>query len=96
MTQWIRILELIGGAAFALWQRRRQWSTAGYFRAACAGPYHGGGGGVLRDLLLGQTPPAVFSDPLYIAVCLVATVLFAAVSKRCKREDAPLRALRAL
>ena len=86
MTQWIRILELIGGAAFAL-------------SGAAAAMEHGldifgllvlalttaAGGGVLRDLLLGQTPPAVFSDPLYIAVCLAATVLFAAVISAAKR-----------
>lgn len=85
MTQWIRILELIGGAAFAL-------------SGAAAAMEHGldifgllvlalttaAGGGVLRDLLLGQTPPAVFSDPLYIAVpCCNGAVCRG--YKRCKK-----------
>lgn len=35
------------------------------------------GGGVLRDLILGSTPPLVFTDPFYVAVALVcANVVF--------------------
>lgn len=32
-------------------------------------------GGILRDLLLGRTPPAIFSDPLTVAVAAASAVL---------------------
>lgn len=86
MTQWIRILELIGGAAFALSGAATAMEHGlDIFGLLVLALTTAAGGGVLRDLLLGQTPPAVFSDPLYIAVCLVATVLFAAVISAAKR-----------
>ena len=37
------------------------------------------GGGVLRDLLLGQTPPNLFLQPVYISVAAVTSVLTLAV-----------------
>ena len=33
------------------------------------------GGGILRDVLLGRTPPAIFSDPLTVAVAAASAVL---------------------
>ena len=33
------------------------------------------GGGILRDLLLGRTPPAIFSDPLTVALAAVSAIL---------------------
>ena len=33
------------------------------------------GGGILRDVLLGRTPPAIFSDPLTAVLAVVASVL---------------------
>jgi uncharacterized membrane protein YeiH len=33
------------------------------------------GGGVLRDLIIGATPPAAFRDPLYLLIPLVAAVV---------------------
>jgi len=35
----------------------------------------GVGGGIIRDLLLGEAPPAVFQNELYFAVCIVAAVM---------------------
>ncbi len=61
------------------------------FGAACAGPYHGGGGGVLRDLLLGQTPPAVFSRPAVHCGVPCCNGAVCRGYKRCKREDALAR-----
>ena len=34
----------------------------------------GVGGGIIRDVLLGDTPPAVFQDERYLAVCLAGAV----------------------
>ena len=33
------------------------------------------GGGILRDLLLGRTPPAIFSDPLTVALAAASAIL---------------------
>lgn len=33
------------------------------------------GGGVLRDLIIGATPPAAFQDPLYLIIPMVAAVV---------------------
>ena len=33
------------------------------------------GGGVIRDLILGNTPPATFRDPIYATVALVAALV---------------------
>lgn len=35
----------------------------------------GVGGGILRDVLLGATPPAVFQDELYLVVCVCGGLL---------------------
>ena len=33
------------------------------------------GGGVLRDLVIGATPPAAFRDPLYLVIPLTSAVV---------------------
>ncbi len=35
----------------------------------------GVGGGILRDLLLGETPPLALRQPVYIAICILGAVL---------------------
>ena len=35
----------------------------------------GVGGGILRDLLLGETPPLALRQPMYIAICILGAVL---------------------
>lgn len=35
----------------------------------------GVGGGIIRDVLLGATPPAVFQDELYLVVCILGGLL---------------------
>ena len=35
----------------------------------------GVGGGLLRDLLLGSTPPVALRQPMYVGVCVVGAVL---------------------
>ena len=66
------ILEIIGTVAFA-------WSGAlagikrnmDIFGVAILGLVTAVGGGVIRDLVLGITPPATFTDPLYAMVAIV-------------------------
>ena len=46
------------------------------------------GGGVLRDVILGRTPPATFQDPLYAAVAVAAAlVLFLPGIRRLLTRD---------
>ncbi|HAK46720.1 MAG TPA: trimeric intracellular cation channel family protein [Spirochaeta sp.] len=45
----------------------------------------GVGGGIFRDLLLGDTPPAAFRDETYFIVCIAAGVLAALLASRIAR-----------
>lgn len=74
----LRVFEIIGTVAFALsgamtgLQKRMD-----IFGVAILGLTTAVGGGVIRDIVLGQTPPAMFSDPLYALVAIgVAIVAF--------------------
>lgn len=70
------IFELIGTVAFALSGAavgiRRHMDV---FGVVILGLTTAVGGGVIRDLILGQTPPATFRHPIY-AVVAVVTSLF--------------------
>lgn len=67
-------MEMVGTVAFALsgamTALRRQMDLLGVM---ILGLITAVGGGVLRDLLLGITPPKVFDDPLTVCVALVSS-----------------------
>ena len=67
------VLELIGIFAFAtsgaLLAIRSGFDVVGIVVLAETTAL---GGGVLRDLIIGATPPAAFRDPLYLVIPLVA------------------------
>ncbi len=70
------ILEIIGtiafsisGAAVALKKRMD------IFGVIILGLCASFGGGILRDLLLGITPPTVFKDPLYACVSIISSLI---------------------
>ena len=42
----------------------------------------GVGGGVIRDLLLGATPPVALRQPMYIGVCILGAVLTIVAKRR--------------
>ena len=49
------------------------------------------GGGVIRDVILGNTPPATFQDPIYAAVALATSlVLFLPKVRRLLTHNQPL------
>lgn len=70
------IIDLLGTLAFAL---------TGAFRAVkyeldwlgviVLASMTGVGGGLLRDVLLGESPPFALREPLYLGVCLLGAVL---------------------
>lgn len=70
------ILELIGTVAFAV-----SGAAVGMHKkmdllgVATLGVITAVGGGVFRDLLIGQVPPKTFSDPVYIPVAIVTSLI---------------------
>ena len=76
----ILIIELIGTAAFAITGVYAACQKGlDIFGALVLGCLTACGGGVLRDLLLGLTPPNLFLQPIYISVAAITSVLTLAV-----------------
>lgn len=78
MTEFLLILEIIGTVAFAVSGAMTGLvKKMDIFGVVILGLTTAVGGGVIRDLVLGNTPPATFQDPVYAVVALVtALVLF--------------------
>ena len=72
----ILILQLMGTVSFAvsgaMTAMRKGMDVLG---VTVLGLTTAVGGGILRDLLLGRTPPAIFSDPLTAALAVAASVV---------------------
>lgn len=84
MTTILLIIELLGTLAFsasgAMTGLRKNMDI---FGVCILGLTTAVGGGVIRDLILGNTPPATFRNPLYATVALVtALVLFLPALRR--------------
>ena len=78
MDTFILIFELVGTVAFAasgaMTGIKKNMDIFGVCILALTTAV---GGGVIRDLILGSTPPATFRDPIYATVAIVtALVLF--------------------
>ncbi len=76
MDFFVFVLELLGTAAFAasgaLLAGQKKMDI---FGICTMGVISACGGGVLRDVLLGQLPPAMFRSPIYAAVALGISLL---------------------
>lgn len=72
------IIELLGTLAFAIsGAMTAMRKNMDIFGVCILGLTTAVGGGVIRDLILGNTPPATFRDPIYAAVALAtALILF--------------------
>lgn len=89
MDTFFFILELIGTIAFAV-----SGAAAGIrkemdiFGVCILGAATAVGGGILRDLMLGLTPPMAFRDPVWLVVGLVSAVVlfFPAVRRPAMRN----------
>lgn len=76
MEIFVYIMELLGTAAFAVsgavTALKKQMDVFGVcimgLTAAC-------GGGVLRDVLLGRVPPAMFREPVYALTAVLASLV---------------------
>ena len=76
MDHFIFIIEIIGTIAFAI-----SGALTGFgknmdiFGVAILGVTTATGGGMIRDLILGQTPPATFSNPIYVLLSVIASII---------------------
>lgn len=43
------------------------------------------GGGIMRDVMLGATPPAALTNPIYIPICFVGAFFYLAMRKRIRK-----------
>ena len=81
MTTFILVLELIGAAAFAVSGAVKGiQKNMDLFGICVLGLTVATGGGVVRDLILGATPPAMFQNPIY-AVTAIATCFIVCIPK---------------
>lgn len=71
------IVELIGTMAFAASGAMTGLKkNMDVFGVCILGLTTAVGGGVIRDLILGNTPPATFRDPIYATVAIVTALIF--------------------
>ena len=76
MTEFLLILEIIGTVAFAVSGAMTGLSKKmDIFGVVILGLTTAVGGGMIRDLVLGLTPPAMFTNPIYAAVAAVVSVI---------------------
>ena len=77
MSYFLEFLELVGTAAFAvsgaMLGLKKQMDL---FGVCMMGLVTACGGGMLRDLFLGSTPPAVFRDPRYALEAAGVSIIF--------------------
>lgn len=76
MRTWILILEIIGTVAFsvsgALMGIQKKMDL---FGVSILGVIAAVGGGVLRDLILGITPPIMFKNPIYALIAVTTSII---------------------
>ncbi|MCI6359499.1 MAG: trimeric intracellular cation channel family protein [Clostridiales bacterium] len=90
MDTFLFIIELLGTVAFAasgaLTGIEKRMDI---FGVAILGVVTAVGGGVIRDLVIGITPPKAFQDPVYLIVALVVSValFFPAVRRPLARSQ---------
>lgn len=90
MENWYFVLEMIGTAAFAVSGAMRGIEKKmDLFGVMILGMTTAVGGGIIRDMILGMTPPAAFRDPVYACTALLISflVFIPSVRKIYSRRD---------
>ncbi len=86
----ITVFEIIGTVAFAasgaIVALKKEMDI---FGVAILGLFTAVGGGVIRDMILGNTPPAVFKDPVYALVAIITSVIIFLPSVRGLLKKSP-------
>lgn len=76
MDQLYLFLELAGTAAFAVSGAMTAVQMhMDIFGAAILGMTTAAGGGIIRDMILGLTPPKAFRDPVYVILAIVVSII---------------------
>ena len=76
MTGFLLVLEIIGTVAFAVSGAMTGLAKKmDIFGVVILGLTTAVGGGAIRDIILGLTPPAMFTNPIYAAVAAVVSVI---------------------
>lgn len=77
MELFLFVVELVGTVAFAISGAMTGIRKGMDIFGVCTlGITAATGGGIIRDLILGATPPAAFRDPVYLLVAAGVSVLF--------------------
>ncbi|MCI8645196.1 MAG: trimeric intracellular cation channel family protein [Firmicutes bacterium] len=88
MNIFLMVLEIIGTVSFAV-----SGAITGLkkgmdvFGITVLGATTAVGGGIMRDILLGITPPAAFRDPRYMIIAIVSSVLIFIAQRKQVRMD---------
>lgn len=86
----ITVFEIIGTVAFAasgaIVALKKEMDI---FGVAILGLFTAVGGGVIRDMILGNTPPAVFKDPVYALVAIITSIIIFLPSVRGLLKKSP-------
>ena len=86
----ITVFEIIGTVAFAasgaIVALKKEMDI---FGVAILGLFTAVGGGVIRDMILGNTPPAVFKDPVYALVAIITSIIIFLPSVRWLLKKSP-------
>ncbi len=86
----ITLFEIIGTVAFAasgaIVALKKEMDI---FGVAILGLFTAVGGGVIRDMILGNTPPAVFKDPVYALVAIITSIIIFLPSVRGLLKKSP-------
>jgi uncharacterized membrane protein YeiH len=81
--EWFRLVDLLGTFVFAitgaLRATRHQLDILGLLVLSGV---TGVTGGIMRDLILGNVPPLVFQQEIYLIICIIAGVLVFFLSRR--------------
>ena len=76
MTDYIFILEMIGTIAFAITGALVAVEENMDMLGICIlGMTTASGGGIIRDIILGATPPAAFRDPVYVITAIAVSLI---------------------
>ena len=86
MENFVFIMELIGTVAFAVSGAiTGMEKKMDIFGVAILGLTTAVGGGIIRDMLIGNTPPQTFQDPVYAVISIVTAIIVFYLAGR-KRE----------
>ena len=90
MENFVFIMELIGTVAFAVSGAiTGMEKKMDIFGVVILGLTTAVGGGIIRDMLIGNTPPQTFQDPVYAVISIVTAIIVFYLAGRRKNSMSP-------